>query len=58
MHGIGIGGGMHRNSRDAEFLASAQNPQGNLAAIGYENFIEHIVLAKGASSEWRVANGK
>jgi hypothetical protein len=33
---------MHRDRRDAEFLARAQNPQCNFAAIGYEDFIEHV----------------
>src|SRR2546422_6962374 len=41
MHGVGIGGGMHRDRRDAEFLARAQNAQGNLAAIGYQDLVEH-----------------
>jgi hypothetical protein len=32
---------MHRDSTDTEFLARAQNPQGNLAAIGYQDLVEH-----------------
>ncbi|MHC2437702.1 hypothetical protein ACVMB0_005077 [Bradyrhizobium sp. USDA 4451] len=51
MHGIGIGGGMHRDGCDAEFLAGAQHAKRDLAAIGYEDLVEH-----GASGE-RVANG-
>jgi hypothetical protein len=49
MHGIGVGGGMHRDGRDAKLLARAQNAQGDLAAIGYQDFVEHVVLG----SEWR-----
>ena len=41
MHGVGVGGGMHRDGTDTEFLARAQNPQGNLAAIGYQDLVEH-----------------
>src|SRR5712664_2797363 len=41
MHGVGVGGGMHRDRCDAEFLARAQNAQGNLAAIGYQDLVEH-----------------
>ena len=41
MHGVGVGGGMHRDGRNAEFLAGADHPQGDLAAIGDQDFIEH-----------------
>ena len=44
MHGVGVGGGMHRDGRDAEFLARAQNPQCDLAAIGYQDLVEHVFL--------------
>ena len=43
MHGVGVGGGMHGNSGDAEFLARAQHAQCDFAAIGYEDFVEHLV---------------
>ena len=46
MHGVGVGGGMHGDGGDAELLAGAQHPQGDFAAIGYEDFIEHGVLTK------------
>src|SRR5260370_16482857 len=55
MHRIGVGGGMHGNGGDAEFLARAQHAQGDFAAIGYEYLVEHVVLT--ASGGWRVANG-
>jgi hypothetical protein len=45
---------MHRNRGDAEFLARAQNPQCDFAAIGYQDLVEHVVL----ESEWRVANSE
>ena len=41
MHGVGVGGGMHRDGGDAEFLAGAQHAQRDLAAIGYEDLVEH-----------------
>ena len=41
MHGVGVGGGMHGDGRDAELLAGAQHAQGDLAAIGYEDLVEH-----------------
>jgi hypothetical protein len=40
----------------AELLAGAQHPQGDLAAIGYEDFIEHQRSLKRANGEWRMAN--
>ena len=49
MHGVGVGGGMHRDGRNAKFLARAQNAQCDFAAIGYQDLVEH------ASSE---ANGE
>ena len=52
MHGVGVGGGMHRDGGDAEFLARAQHPQCDFAAIGYQDLVEHVVL-KG-----RIANGE
>src|SRR5665213_1065623 len=44
MHGISIGSGMNRNSLNAKFTRSAQNPKGNLAAISNENFVEHYSI--------------
>ena len=41
VHRVGVGGRMHRHRRDAELLAGAQDAQGDLAAIGDEDFIEH-----------------
>ena len=41
MHGVRIGGGMHRHGRYAELLAGAQDAQSDLAAIGYQDFVEH-----------------
>ena len=47
MHGVGVGGGMHRDGRDAELLAGAQHPERDLAAIGDQDFIEHGVCPAG-----------
>jgi len=44
MHGIVIRGGMHRHGCDAEFLAGAQDAKCDLAAIGYEDLVEHVSL--------------
>jgi hypothetical protein len=40
---------MHRDARDAQFLAGPQNAQGDLATIGYQDLVEHGVL--GVDSE-------
>ena len=44
MHGVGIGGGMHRNGGDAELLARAQHAKRDFTAVGYEDLVEHAVL--------------
>jgi hypothetical protein len=41
MHRVGVGGGMHGNGGDAEFLARAQDAERDFAAIGYEDLVEH-----------------
>ena len=41
MHGVGVGGRMHGDGRDAELLAGAQHAQRDLAAVGDEDFFEH-----------------
>ena len=43
MHRVSVGGGMHGNRLDAQFLAGAQHAQCDFAAIGYEDFVEHLV---------------
>ena len=45
MHGVRVGGRMHRHGRDAELLAGAQHPQRDLAAIGDQDLIEHFEMA-------------
>ena len=42
MHGVGVGGGMHRDGGDAELLAGAQHPEGDLAAIGNQDLVEEV----------------
>ena len=44
MHGVGVGGRMHRHGRDAELLAGAQHPQRDLAAVGDQDLFEHQSL--------------
>src|SRR3954470_22402057 len=41
MHGVGVGGGVHGDGRDAQFLAGAQNAQRDLATVGYQDLVEH-----------------
>ena len=41
MHGVGVGGRMHRDRRDAELLAGAQHAQRDLAAVGDQDLVEH-----------------
>jgi len=41
MHGVGVGGRMHRDGFDAELLAGAQHAKRDFAAVGDEDFIEH-----------------
>ncbi len=43
MHGVGVGGGMHGHRGDTKFLARAQDAQCDFAAVGYEDFVEHVV---------------
>src|SRR5260370_34832953 len=57
MHGVGVGGRMYRDGSDAEFLARPQNAQGDLAAIGYQDLVEHVVLVA-RSEKGRMANGE
>ena len=41
MHRVGVGGRVHRDRLDAEFLAGAQHAQRDLAAIGDQDLGEH-----------------
>lgn len=54
MHGVGVGRGVHGDGRDPELLAGPEDAKGDLAAIGYEDLVEHVVLQRMASGEWRV----
>ena len=45
MHRVGIGGRMHRDGRDAELLAGAQDAQRDLAAVGDQDLVEHAAAA-------------
>jgi hypothetical protein len=47
---------MHRDGGDAQFLAGPQDAKGNLAAIGYQDLVEHGV--PDGSGEWRVARSE
>jgi hypothetical protein len=44
MHRVGIRGGMNRNCGDSHLLAGAVDAQRDLAAIGDQDFFEHLRL--------------
>ena len=50
MHGVGVGRRMHDHRLDAEFLAGAQHPKGDLAAVRYEYLLEHAPCSSGRYS--------
>src|SRR5581483_11806226 len=59
MHRVSIGGGMHGDGRDAELLAGAQHPHGDLAAIGDQDLVEHhsmIISGSPNSTGWPSSN--
>ena len=41
VHGVGVGGGVDGDGGDAELAACALNTDGDLAAVGDEDFLEH-----------------
>jgi len=41
VHGVGVGGRMHGDGGDAEFLARALDAQCNLSPVGDQDFVEH-----------------
>ena len=43
-HGITVGLRVHDHRRDAHFLAGAVDAQGNLAAIGDKDFLDHVAV--------------
>src|SRR5262249_19201173 len=43
VHGVGVGGRVHRDRGDAQLFARPQHAERNLAAVGDEDFIEHDV---------------
>ena len=65
VHGVGVGGRMHGDRRDAELLAGAQHAERDLAAIGDQDLVEHsgagpaahsmIISGSPNSTGWRVA---
>jgi hypothetical protein len=43
VHGVGVGGGMHRDRLDAHFVAGAVDAQRDLAAIGDQDLLDGII---------------
>ena len=41
VHGVGVGGRMHRHGGDAQLLAGALDAQCDLAAVGDQDLVEH-----------------
>jgi hypothetical protein len=38
-----VGGGIDSDRRDREFMAGADNPQGNFTSVGYQYLLEHAL---------------
>ncbi len=49
MHGVMVGGGMHRDRLDTHLAAGAMDAKGDLAAIGDEDFAEHYSMMTSGS---------
>jgi hypothetical protein len=45
MHRVGVGSRMDCHGLDAQFLAGAQDAQGNFAAVGDQDFLEHAKVS-------------
>ena len=45
VHQFAVGGGMHRDGLDAQLFTGAQDAQGDLAAVGDQNFFQHRRLS-------------
>ncbi|MNY35824.1 hypothetical protein D3C86_1702610 [compost metagenome] len=45
VHQVAVGGGVHRDGLDAQLFAGAQDAQGDLAAVGDQNFFQHRRLS-------------
>ena len=43
MHGVGVGGGVHGDGGDAELAAGALDAQRDLAAVGDQDLVEHVL---------------
>ena len=52
VRGVGVGGGIDARRLDAQLAAGADDPQGDLAAVGDEDS-ENIVAVRGAGFEVR-----
>ncbi len=39
---LAVGVGVYRDRRDAEVATRAQDPQGDLAAVGHQDLLEHV----------------
>ncbi len=48
-----VGCGIHRHRLDAHFLAGADHPEGNLTAVGDQDFLEHVVKGLGQAARLR-----
>ena len=44
MHGVGVGGGMHRDRGDAKLLAGPFDAKRDLSPVGDQDLVEHAVL--------------
>ncbi len=46
VHGVGVRLGIDGDGADVEFLAGADDADGNFPAVGYQNFFKHAVSGK------------
>ena len=44
VHGIGIGGGMHGDCGNAQFLGGTQDAQRDFPSVGDEDLVEHLLI--------------
>ncbi len=53
VHGVGIRLGINGHRADVQFLAGADDADGDFSAIGYQNFFKHAVVGKTVSPAGR-----
>ena len=57
VHGVGVGGGMHRHRPDSELLGGAQDPKRDLAAVGDQQLVDGTHDYSMTTSGWSNSTG-